>query len=288
MLADLKGFTFVFPQRHKRGDHPEHRRTELNQATPSATHMVNAVTRLIGGAERMNFLVHISEETGFVYFGNPTASHIRILASMNIAIAAAYGEELKYTNFGQLFRREFGRMTSPLKEGPAIFADMLDDPDTFKFTFVRNPVSRYLNTYYSMLSTNTPNTPHRQKVFRYLGLDLSQDLPLADLAALLAQDTGLRAIIPNLDLQRNLTAFDLVDYGFIGQHENWDRDFAVITNQIFGHPVTPFDTMAAFGQGDDHPKANIEIEAPVLANLENAYTDDFEMIAEINAMGPPD
>lgn len=258
----------------------------MSTPNPNTQNMTHAIANQMGGFGPLNNYVHISEEAGFVYFGNPGACYARVLASMNMAIAATRGDVMVFQNIGQIYQRDYGNLANPWEAGHDIFDDMLDDPDTLKFTFVRDPIARFLTGYYGKLTKKTPRSDPRKKLFDDLELDVSSDISLEDLSGLLAQDSALRDLVPLMRLQRNMTAFDLVDYGFIGHHERWDQDFSALSSQVFNQSTPAFDPISKFNHDEDGEKVDLEISNQTRANLENAYGDDFAMLEEIDELFP--
>ncbi len=265
---------------------PDNKEENVVPASPAAQNMTQAIAKKMGGSGPLNNLVHISEDAGFVYFGSPGACYFRVLGSLNTALAAMNGEQLEYEKLGQVYQRVRGKMANPWETGHEIFDDMLDDPDTLKFTFVRDPVSRFLSGYYGKLTRKTPRSEQRQKMFELLEMDLTQEISVEDFAELVAQDQEVRDLLPLFRPQRNLTAFDLVDFGFIGNHDRWDTDFAKASTHIFGHPVPVFDPQQRFNRDEDGVNTPSQIDAQTQANLEYAYAEDLAMLEEINELFP--
>ncbi|NOR63604.1 MAG: hypothetical protein GQ535_14065, partial [Rhodobacteraceae bacterium] len=80
--------------------------------------------------------------------------------------------------------------------------------------------------------------------------------------------------------------FDLIDYQFIGRHERWDEDYARISMEVFGCETPTFDPIKDLNIDPEGQKLFSLVDEETRAELEEAYAEDYDMIAEIEALFP--
>ncbi len=248
--------------------------------------MAYEVCRLLGGLEPLNYFTHLQHHFGFIYFAVPAAANIRTIGSLNLATAQAMGLELEYKQISQVYNRQTAIIPNPNMEGYAVFNEMLDDPEVIRMAFLRDPASRFAATYRNMFSTNTLRSMPRQKVFDYLGIPITENLTMLDLAELVMEEPVLKQISPQLRSQRQMLAFDFVDYTFIGRHERWDEDFARISHDIFGREIETFDPVKAFNVDPEGTNMQILIDDETRAAIKRAYPEDYKMLDEVDELYP--
>ena len=248
--------------------------------------MAYAVTELLGGVEALNYFTHLQQDLGFVYFAVPAVANIRTIGSLNLATARAEGVEHEYRQMKQVYNRQAAIVPNPNMTGYSIFNEMLEDPEVIRMAFLRDPAERFAVIYRSMFSTNTLRSMPRQKVFDHLGVPITENLTMLDLAELVHEEPELKALSPQLRSQRQMLAFDLVDYSFIGRHERWDEDFSRISYDIFGREVEKFDPQLLFKVDPEGVGMKIELDDETRAAIELAYAEDYEMLEEVEELFP--
>ncbi len=248
--------------------------------------LAEAVVGHIGTRRRLNFFTFLNEDLGFIYFSAPAAANIRTNGSLQKAVAQMRGEELNITNMRMVLNREKGLLDNPKRVGFEVFSEMLEDPTVVKLAFVRDPVERFAAVYRNQFSINVKMGEQRQKLFEFLGVPLEENLSMLDLAELLTEEGDLKTMIPPLIPQRNLIAFDLVDYTFIGRHERWEDDYARIAMDVFGCETQIFDPVQDLNADPEGANLPANVDEETRAALEVAYAEDYEMIEEIEELFP--
>lgn len=248
--------------------------------------MAFAVANLLGSANALNYFTYLHEDAGFIYFSAPAVANIRTSGSLNMAVAELSGAEYELTGLNQLFNRQKSVVGNPNRVGYDVFDRMLDDPDVLKFTFIRDPVSRFAAVYQNTFSINTRQSEHRKTLFGFLGMPIEENLSMLDLAELLVEESELKALLPQLRGQRQMTGFDLVEYSFIGRHENWSRDFAKVSYDIFGRDIAQFDPVKQFNKDPEGVELLCLVDDETKAALREAYREDYEMIEEVAELFP--
>lgn len=97
------------------------------------------------------------------------------------------------------------------------------------------------------------------------------------------EDEEVRELDPHWRLQRRQICFDVVDYGFIGDHNHFARDFDLIARRIFGAPIEVFDTRTAFNRFTR--PSDVEVTEQIRRDVEVAYAEDYAMLDEIRSRG---
>ncbi|MCF6272379.1 MAG: sulfotransferase family protein [Rhodobacteraceae bacterium] len=248
--------------------------------------LAEVVTKLLGGPYPLNFFTHMNEDVGFLYFSAPGVANIRTIGSLSLAVAETLGIDFRLDNMGQIYKRQARLLDSPETGGQGVFERMLQDPDVVRITFFRDPADRFAALYHNVFSINTLRAEPRMKLFDFLGMPIEENLSMLDLAELICEEEGLKALLPQLRSQRQMTAFDLVDYDFIGRHETWPVDFAKISLDIFGRETRQFDPVSAFNKDPEGTMFKRLIDADTKAALKLAYAEDYDMMAEISAIYP--
>ena len=258
----------------------------MGQNQEIETTLAEIVREQLGGGFALNYFTQMHSEIGFVYFSTPAAAHIRTTGSLNFAAAEILGVDFTLENVVQLYERQGTVLTNPKTEGIGIFDQMLEDRDVIKFTFLRDPVDRFAALFRNVFSINTKETPQRKKLFTHLGISLDENLSMLDLAELLLEEKALKQLMPQFRNQRQMTAYDLVDYSFIGRHENWSEDYAAVSQEIFGRDVVQFDPIVAFNKDPEGAALQGNIDAETQSALREVYRDDYDMIEEIGELFP--
>ncbi len=258
----------------------------MSQYSEHETEMTEAVSRMVGGNKTLNYFTHLHEEIGFIYFSAPAVANIRTTASLNLAVAETLGVKFGYQDLGAVYKRQSSIVAGPKGVGPGVFAEMLDDPDVVKLTFLRDPVERFAALYRRVFSINTMRARPRVQLFGHLGIPVEENLSMLDLAELLCEEEELKLQLPHLRSQRQMAAFDLVDYSFIGRHETWEDDFSRISQEIFGRDVAQFDPIKVFNQDPEGVELQGNVDAETRAALEEAYREDYEMLEEVDELFP--
>ncbi len=248
--------------------------------------LADAILDVVGSRWRVNTFTFLDEDIGFIYFSAPASANVRTIGSLQKGVALVRGEHLELTSLRKVLNRDEGLMANPQRVGFDVFDQMLADPSVIKLAFVRNPVDRFAAVYRNQFSINMKNGPHRVKLFEFLGMPLTENLSMLDLAELLNEEKDLKNLIPHLNAQRNLIAYDLIDYSFIGRHGRWAEDFQRISMEIFGCETPLFDPIKDLNIDPEGAKLFSLVDGETRKELEKAYAEDFEMIEEIEELFP--
>ncbi len=248
--------------------------------------LAEAIVDEMGTKWRLNNLVFMDEDIGFVYFSAPGVANVRTIGSLQKGVALVRGVRYDIPDIGRVLNRPEGLVANPRQSGMTKFNQMLEDESVIRLAFVRDPAERFAAAYRNQFSINTKFSDHRVKLFSALGMPLEENLSMLDLAELLSEERELTESTPQLVPQRKLIAYDLVDYTFIGNHERWEADFPNISIEIFGCETPVFDPVKELSIDPEGAALAANVSAETRTALKTAYAQDYEMIDEINALFP--
>lgn len=248
--------------------------------------MAYAIAREVGGEFPLNYFSFIDPENSFVYLATPGVAHLRTIGSLQYAVAQMNGDTFEIKNMKPIFNRDFGLIGNPKSHGYELFGQMLDDPSVIKFTFLRDPADRFAALYRSLLSIHTKRTNPRQKIFNFLGLKLEEDLSMIDLAELILEEPELMAVSPQLRTQRQMTAFELIDYNFIGRHETWETGFADVALEIFGEETELFNPVGVIANDVEGLNVKPLVSSDLRGIIKEVYAEDYDMLEEVEELYP--
>ncbi len=248
--------------------------------------LADAVLGVVGSRWRLNYFTFLDEDIGFVYFSAPACANVRTIGSLQKGVALVRGEAHEISSLNKVLNRDEGLIANPKRVGFDVFNQMLEDESVIKLAFVRDPVERFAAVYRNQFSIQMKNSAQRRKLFEFLGMPPEENLSMLDLAELLNEEEGLKALTPHLNSQRKMIAFDLVNYNFIGRHERWNEDFPQISMEIFGFETPIFDPIKDLSIDPEGAKLFSLVNEETRAELKAVYAEDYEMIAEIEELFP--
>jgi len=248
--------------------------------------MAHAVANEVGGNFALNYFSFVDPDCGFIFFSIPGVANVRTIGSLQYAVAKARGVDFEIKSIKPIYNRKEGLIGNPKTHGFETFGKMLDDPGVIRFAFLRDPADRFAALYRNLLSINTKRTKPRERVFEFLNLSLDENLSALDLAELVIEEPGLKTASPHLRSQRQMAAFDLVDYSFIGRHERWEQGFSDVALEIFGEEVTPFNPVGVIAADIEGLAVKPLISNDVREAIRLAYAEDYEMLEEVDELFP--
>ena len=136
------------------------------------------------------------------------------------------------------------RGLSSIREiGVPAFFDLIDDPATFVFTFVRNPYTRLISAYRDKFRHPIGRSDYYLDALRYFGLkllrlDRTEPLPFEWFVDL-ATGTCRSGSDGHWMLMTSLVPSTSLECSFLGRVERFDEDFRMVLDRI-GEPVSRF------------------------------------------------
>ena len=176
----------------------------------------------------------------------------------------------------QTQRRLPERGLSSIREiGVPAFFDLIDDPATFVFTFVRNPYTRLISAYRDKFRHPIGRSDYYLDALRYFGLkllrlDRTEPLPFEWFVDL-ATGTCRSGSDGHWMLMTSLVPSTSLECSFLGRVERFDEDFRMVLDRI-GEPSVKIPAVNATGRV---VPADF-ITSPLQARIYRAYQDDFE------------
>lgn len=244
-----------------------------------------ALVETYGDRRRMDFNIHVCPDRRFIYFNSPKVVCSTTKASLNSAIAARQGRDLVLSSMDDVHDRALNPMLTPKQVGYPEFDAMLADPAVLRFSFVRDPVTRFCSAWRSKLQPRSRGKGPGAKLFASKGWDLSQFPTIEEFASEVLRDPEVRDFDPHWRLQRRQISFDVVNHDFIGHQESWAEDFAALTTRLFGAPASVFDTREKFHKFKKSRTHVDEVGPALRRDIEAAYAADFEMLEQISGRG---
>lgn len=157
--------------------------------------------------------------------------------------------------------------------------DALTGSGWFRFTVVRDPLSRTVSAWADKLHSAT-NPRHRRDLMQYLGRDLDEKIGLSAFLDILAQDEGARDLDRHWRPQHKEISYGLVPYDLIGRVEAMPAARRAIVAALFGpgaEAVKVPDARTHLGHRTDSQKLRDSLTAADRRNVERAFARDFEM-----------
>jgi hypothetical protein len=229
---------------------------------------------------------HISLDPPFIYVNNAKCGCVTAKASINRWHAAWHGESQTYQSLGDVHNRRHNRLLTPGQLGAAAEDVILHDRGFFRFTLLRDPVSRIVSAYQSKL---TWDSPERQMVNRMAGRPVDDELTFTEFLALIRANKTLRDKNEHWRQQSLQVAAPLIHYDQICLFGSLDRDLLRIRDRLFpGVSLGVFETVKYFPQNQSGSHRLLEQLGPDdVAGIREAYAEDFALYDKVSDSRPP-
>ncbi|WP_417259923.1 sulfotransferase family 2 domain-containing protein [Celeribacter sp.] len=219
-------------------------------------------------------------ESRFLYMKMHKAACTTVLATLMKHLAAAKGivEDLS-------MERVHAPPKSLLLTGPrgltnAMVEDAVRSDDVFKFTIVREPISRTVSAWADKVDAVGKQ---RANLMTYLGRPIDAPMSLSSFIDILAHDEGARNLDRHWRSQRLEMSYDQIPYDFVGVVEDIKPAMAHIITAIFGGDAAGEieDTRKSFGHQTTSKDWREGLSAQDIKNLETAFAPDLEMYEQV-------
>ncbi len=157
--------------------------------------------------------------------------------------------------------------------------------DWFRFTIIREPLSRTVSAWSDKLQGDTR---HRRDLNAALGRDPQAEITLPDFLDVIAQEEAALMVDRHWRPQRLEISFDQIDYDFIGQVEDMETARSHIIDTLFGakgHSVKILDTRDHLGHKSSSRQHRDALSAKDRRNVDRALACDFEMYESVAGAG---
>lgn len=151
----------------------------------------------------------------------------------------------------------------------------LTDTEHYKFTVVREPVSRLLSAFSDKV---LGQTKQRERFLKQIDKPLDWDIKLEDFIDIVCDDSAARNLDRHWRSQCKEISYSQVKYDYIGTVENINVALQAIMRELFG--TSDFhmeDTRKTIGHKTKSAPLRDRLAPKYLAKLEQAYSDDFQM-----------
>lgn len=159
----------------------------------------------------------------------------------------------------------------------------LTAPGWFRFTLVREPLSRTVSAWADKLQPGA-NPRHRRDLMVHLGRNPEDTLGLSEFLDILAQDEGARDLDRHWRPQHKEISYGLIRYDLIGRVENMESARRAVTTALFGPAaaaVEVVDTRDHLGHRSGSDALVETLSARDRRNAERAFARDYEMYAAV-------
>jgi hypothetical protein len=254
-----------------------------NSSDSSAEHEAYSHLRSCYSNEgHFNYTFHLSRDPAFLYVNNPKCGCTTVKASINRWYAAYHGIPLEFRSMADIHNRNSNPLLTPNRLGAEAGHFILSDSAVFRFTVLREPVSRLASAYASKLAWDSSE---RQNLNQAAGRPVGAPLPFEEFTALIHTDTKLRDMNEHWRLQRHQTAAGSINFDFICLQETLAADLITLRDRLF-----PGLSLGIFEARDHFPgnrSASAEIVGSIspgtLALIKKAYAEDFVFYESVRA-----
>ncbi len=218
--------------------------------------------------------------TPFVYMKNHKAACTTVLATLLAHLLDMRGEGTERINMNSVHAPPRTLLLTGLRSlnVPQV-KRALEDPAAFRFTVVRDPLSRTVSSFADKI---LKADIQKNFLMRYLRRPMDSDITLSEFLDILANDAGALNVDRHWRPQRKEICYDHIDYHFIGDTADLSGAIAHIVKRIFDsdEPIMQ-DTRKTLGH-TSHSHELIEgLTAQDRRNIEKALEQDFEMYEEV-------
>ena len=151
----------------------------------------------------------------------------------------------------------------------------LEDARYYKFTVVREPVSRILSAFSDKVSGQTKQ---RAALFKHVGLSIDRELKLGEFIDIVTQDSVARDLDRHWRPQCKEISYGQIKYDYIGTVDNIGTSLCDVMGVLFGNQHLHMeDTRKTIGHKTTSASLRGGLSKAELGKLEQAYAGDFEM-----------
>lgn len=219
----------------------------------------------------------------FLYMKNHKAACTNVLTllitQMHNALSSDAALEISMDNVHNL-PTDYLRAGARGLDWPTV-EDALFGKEWYRFTIIREPLSRTVSAWSDKLQGNTRQ---RRDLNKVLGRDLETEIPLPAFLDIIAQDEQARLIDRHWRPQHMEISFDQVAYDLIGRVEDMEGARAQIIDTLFGaqgRKVKVLDTREHLGHKSSSRAHRDALSAKDRRNVEHAFARDFEMYERV-------
>jgi hypothetical protein len=218
----------------------------------------------------------------FLYMKNHKCACTTVIATLMSLLAKQQGIEEDISMDAVHAPPKSVLFTGPRALSEDSVLSAIDDPSVFKFSVMRDPVTRTVSAYADKIASGDKQ---KTKLMKYLGRPADSNITLKQFIALLASDEGARDVDRHWRSQRQEICYDHIPFDYIGTVEDIKPAMDHIVRTIFGAEAVGqvVDTRSSLG----HKTASKDMIATLtdrdMKNLHKAFEPDFEMYEAVQA-----
>jgi hypothetical protein len=187
-------------------------------------------------------------------------------------------------SFEQIHKRRYSGLKSPFEVGLAAFRRLALDPQTLRFSFVRNPYDRLVSAWADKYQ-NRPLTPGNSFIDKYLRfrstthcspVRAGETLSFAGFVHF-ATTTAADRLDPHWQLQDDILDMPGIALDFVGKVESFEADFARVLEHVGADRETRASVQTRLNQS--RHQSWQDYYTPVLADqVYRTYERDFDRL----------
>lgn len=225
--------------------------------------------------KRMDYLMNISRKHKYVYFETPKVA----CSTIKLTLQSIEGKTLSDSK--DLHVKEKSSLLSPFGLSPLEFTKCLRSNDYFRFSFVRNPITRVLAAYLNKIDHPFQRN-HKRIYLKYVkqfGVNEFRHISFNDFLF------EINAM-PRKELnshwcpQSLLLSIDNINYNFIGKFENFDQDLNELLRLLGGRcnkNFTQHKKVVRKHATNASDKTSHFVNDQSLKYISSIYQDDFHV-----------
>lgn len=220
-----------------------------------------------------DYSLHIDPDLRFIYFNNPKCACTTLKSSLNLSYANHVGRPLSWADSNAIHVRSNNLLLSPSQVGIKKFLALVEDPDVFKFCFLRDPVSRLASAFASKIGWAS----YQYRVLaEAAGRPAGWKPTFAEFVMEMKRIPSLRDCDEHWRLQARQLCLGTVKYDFIGDFADIGDSLPKLLTKLFGSSAAVFDARSHFKDVTSQSAKHVGAAGPeTLAAIAELYAADF-------------
>ena len=163
---------------------------------------------------------------------------------------------------------------------PEAVTKAVQDKSRFKFTVVRDPLSRTVSAWADKIHGDQKQ---KRKLMKHIGKPEDGSITLKQFLELIAKDEVALDLDRHWRPQRKEISYDQIDFDYIGTVATINDDMKFVSNEIFGEAAKTkvTDTRKSLGHKTSSRELIETLTARDMRHLERALGPDLEMYEEV-------
>ncbi|MEM5475543.1 sulfotransferase family 2 domain-containing protein [Pacificibacter sp. AS14] len=218
----------------------------------------------------------------FLYMKNHKCACTTVIATLMSLLAKQQGIEEEISMDSVHAPPKSVLLTGPRGLSNESVMAAIADPKVFKFSIVRDPVTRTVSAYADKIASGDKQ---KAKLMKYLGRPADSNITLKQFIALLASDEGARNLDRHWRSQRQEISYDHIPFDYIGTVEDIKPAMGHIVSKIFGDEAVAqvVDTRTSMGHKTSSKAMIATLIDRDMRNLRKAFGPDFEMYEAVQS-----